>query len=140
MALVRPSAVAAALAVLLLASCIPLPQVADELPRATELVDAAWEPTATCLRRRLKEGYGDAYEIDWVLTRPERNVTITARNKTLAGGPAAGTSWLVTVIGRDDGRTLVEARTRWMPLVDTLPSDFMTILADCTKVSLPSRV
>ncbi|MGE0254339.1 MAG: hypothetical protein AB7N54_08545 [Alphaproteobacteria bacterium] len=137
MGAVRLPLFAVALFGLLLAGCIPLPQVADEPPRATEVFDVAWEPVATCLRRRLKEGYGEEYEIDWVLTRPERLVVITARNRTLDGGVAAGTSWLVTVTGRDDGKTQVEARTRWMPVIDTLPATYDAILARCTKPAAP---
>jgi len=39
----------------------------------------------------------------------------------------------MTVTGRDDGKTLVEARTRWLTLIDPLPADYATILANCTK-------
>ncbi|MSO81622.1 MAG: hypothetical protein EXQ97_08505 [Alphaproteobacteria bacterium] len=140
MAVVRLPAIAAAPAVQLLAGCIPLHNVAEEEPRATEVVDAAWEATATCLTDRLVAGYGETYTIDATTTRPARTVVIDARNRTLVGSTATGTSWLVTIVGHDNGKTLVEARTRWMPLVDTLPPDFTTILADCTKVALPSRV
>ena len=139
MALDRPPAVAATLAVLLLAGCIPLHNVAEEAPRATEVVDAAWEPIATCLTERLVTGYGETYTIDATTTRPARTVVIDARNRTLIGSTAAGTSWLVTITGRDDGKTLVEARTRWMPLIDPLPADYADILAACTKAALPEK-